>query len=99
MRLTRLFLDTDLRCSFVGLRKIAKDAKTDTKGSNILFLNRTATQFKVLVQDRYCVTSPPSGRRIPLEALRHLPKDFGGSELELNRMIEKSVREKLGLEE
>lgn len=96
MKLTRVFLDQDLRCSFEGLRKIADEAKTDL-GGTIVFINAKKTSFKLLHQNSYLVYYKNGNRRIPLEALRHLPETFGGTELEMKGAIRKSLVER-GLE-
>lgn len=94
MKLTRVFLDQDLRCSFEGLRKIAEDAKTDLKKSTLVFINAKKTSFKLLHQDSYLVYYKNGNRRIPLEALRHLPETFGGSEMDMQGAIRKTLLER-----
>lgn len=97
MRIARIFFDVDMRQSFEGLKKIAEDAKTDLSHT-ILFMNRKMTSFKILQQESYLVYFKNGNRRIPLDAIQHLPMAFGGSEFEFNRAIEKSLRSKLRLE-
>jgi hypothetical protein len=93
MRITRVFLDTDMRMSFEGLRKIAQEAKTKLgEDSMILFLNHAATKFKVLTANKYVVYYSNGHRRIPLDALKHLPSTFGGTEL---AAIKKSLEGKV----
>jgi hypothetical protein len=96
MRLTRVFLDQDLRSGFEGLRKIAKEVETNLEGS-VVFINRRMTSFKLLHQDAYLIYYKNGNRRIPIEALRHLPESFGGSELEMKGAIKKSLTDR-GLE-
>lgn len=98
MRLTRIFFDTDLRCSFEGLRKTAKSARTELKGNTVMFMNRAMTAFKVVTDDKYIVYFNNRHRRIPIDALKYLPQAFGGTELEMKQAIEKSLRVKLRLE-
>lgn len=97
MRLTRVFLDTDLRCAFEGLRAVAKGAKTDLDGATVVFMNRRCTAFKVIHKNAYMVYYKNNDKRIPLDALRHLPEHFGGSEMEMTAAIRKTVEEKLGV--
>lgn len=99
MRLTRIFFDTDLRCSFVGLRAIAKSARTELEGTTVMFLNRSTTAFKVMTDNKYVVSYNNGHRRIPIEALKNLPASFGGTELEMKQAIEKSLRAKLKLDD
>lgn len=98
MRLTRVFLDTDLRCAFEGLRAVAKQAKTDLDGSTVIFMNRRATAFKMMHKNSYLVYYKNDDKRIPLDALRHLPEHFGGTEMEMNSAIRKTIMEKLKID-
>jgi len=98
MKVTRVFLDTDMRCSFDGLRKVVASADTPiTHGSTILFLNRKATMFKVLRGDTYLVSYTNGTKRIPLEAIQELPQFFGGSESEMSEAIRTSIMKKLNI--
>ncbi len=99
MRLTRVFLDSDLRCSFEGLRLIAKQANTELKGSTVMFINSKTTMFKLLEDDKYLISYSNGSKRIPLEAIRHLPQAFGGTEMEMKQAIEKTIKEKLRIKE
>ena len=94
MRLTRVFYDADLRCNKVGLTKIARDAQTPLEHSTVIFFNRKLTMFKLLVNGTYC-TSFGEGKRIPLEAIEHLPQAFGGSAMQMQSAIRKAIAHKL----
>lgn len=94
MRVTRLFLNTDLRKSFVGLREVAKKSGVPVgPDSCMLFINSKCTSFKILKANEYVVYYTNNNKRIPLKALRHLPEEFGGTETEMSGAIEKSLRE------
>lgn len=96
MRINRVFLDVDMRCSFAGLRAIAQSAKSQAgPGTSLLFINRKATQFKLLHQNKYVVCFNNGNRRIPLDALRFLPQSFTGTELEMREAIQRSLETKL----
>lgn len=93
MRITRVFFDVDMRQSFEGLKLVAKDAP---KGV-LFFMNAKRTSFKMLIQDKYIVYYKNDNKRIPLDAIQHLPASFGGTEAEMNQAIGKSLRDKLGI--
>lgn len=93
MRLTRVFLDSDLRCQFDGLRQIASDAETVLKNTFVVFINRKRTKFKAIVNDQYLVFYSNGDKRIPLDALIHLPATFGGSDLEMTQAISKTLNQ------
>lgn len=96
MRVTRVFFETDMRKNFDGLREIAKKASTQVgPESCILFINTSRTSFKIMKANKYLVYYSNGGRRIPLDALKHLPSEFGGSDTEMSDAIEKSLREKV----
>ncbi len=99
MNFTRLFFDVDLRRAFEGLREVAKGQSTPlTEHSTILFMNARMTAFKLLRANKYLVYFKNGNRKIPLDALQHLPEFFGGTQFEMSRAIEKSLRTKLNLE-
>lgn len=99
MRITRVFLGSDLRCSFDGLRALAVKAKTKiNEDSSVLFINTARTKFKMLRANTYLVYYSNGNRRIPLEAIGHLPQAFGGTEAEMDDAIRKSIAEKIGVE-
>lgn len=102
MRLARVYLDQDMRCSFTGIMSVLRKDKitpeTLGKGSMIIFMNKAATKFKLLAGKDYLVYYSNGHRRIPLEAIQHLPSYFDGSSLELGKAIDKSVRERLRIE-
>lgn len=92
MKLTRVFLETDMRMSFDGLRKLAAENKAGLDAdSTIMFMNRKGTKFKVLRANKYLVYYSNGTQRIPLEALSELPEAFGGSALEMREAIRKSL--------
>lgn len=97
MKLRRVFLDTDLRCAFEGLRQLAVDEKTPLKDHTVVFINKRRTAFKLLHNDAYMVYFKNGNSRIPLEALIHLPQEFGGSAFEMTGAIKKSLEAKLGI--
>lgn len=100
MRLTRVFLDTSMSLGFDGLREIAKKADTPIgPNMNVLFMNKAMTAFKVMVNNTYLVYFRNGRRKIPLEAIKHLPQEFGGTEMEVKAAIRKSLIEKLGISE
>lgn len=93
MKITRLFLNTDLRCGFEGLRLVAKKSgETDA----VVFMNTARTAFKMLTGE-YLVYFKTGGRRIPIEAIKHLPEHFGGSPAQMDAAVRKSLEEKLAL--
>lgn len=97
MRLTRVFLNTFMGYGFEGLREIAKEAKSKLgPDTNVLFLNRKMTSFKMVLNDNYIVYYKNGGRKIPLDAIAHLPENFGGSQMEMSEAIKKSLISKLG---
>ncbi len=90
----------DMRQNFDGLRKVIEREKPEignaAKSVTILFINRKRTAFKLLAGD-FLVFYKSSHGRIPLDALKYLPETFGGSVMEMNDAIRKSLREKLGI--
>lgn len=92
MKITRVYPNTDLRCSFDGLREIAKKSETDA--STLVFINTARTAFKMLTGE-YLVYYRNGTKRIPFEAIRHLPEHFGGSPAQMDSAIRKSLEEKL----
>ena len=95
MKITRVFLSSDLRCSFDGLRALATKEKTNLVKTTVIFINTARTKFKLLVDDKYLIYYSNGSRRIPLEALVHLPQAFGGTDVEMNQAIRKSLEERL----
>lgn len=84
-----------MRQNFDGLNKVmAKDKISSPK--SVLFINRKMNAFKML-QDQFLVFYKSAKGRIPLDALRYLPQSFGGSEMEMNEAIRKSLESKLGV--
>jgi hypothetical protein len=99
MRITRIVFDADLRSQFDGLRLAAKELGT-TLGpeSRVIFVNRKRNSFKLLSGNQYLIYYRSPKGRIPLEALRYLPQQFGGSELEVTEAISKSFKGKFSWE-
>lgn len=99
MRITRVYLDVDMRQNFDGLNKVMASAKVAIGNSSpttvILFINRKRTAFKMLA-DKYMVFYKSDHGPIPLDALKYLPQVFGGSPTEMNEAIRKSLEQKLG---
>lgn len=100
MKIARVFFDFDMRCNFEGIKELLKKEKMkdeETKDMVVILLNRATTSFKLLIDNSYIVYYKNGHRRIPLDALQFLPQRFGGSEMEFNRAVERSLREKLKL--
>jgi hypothetical protein len=101
MKIARIFMDVDMRCNFEGMREVLKSAKIDldTIKSDyvVILMNRRKTAFKMLVDNAYIVYYKNGNRRIPLEAIQYIPQRFGGSEMEFNKAVEKSLRVSLNI--
>lgn len=99
MNIARVFFDVHLGQSFEGLGLLMKKNKIDPRtlpnGDFVIFINRKATAFKLLAGASYLVYYKNGNRRIPLDAIQHLPASFGGTELEFNRVIERTLRSKV----
>jgi hypothetical protein len=95
MRVTRVFLDVDMRQSFPGLARVMAKASAGTPVDSVLFINRRMTAFKVMTDGLFITYYNNGNRRIPLDAIKFLPQSFGGTEIEMNQAIEKSLRSKL----
>lgn len=96
MKLTRVFFNTFMGYGFEGLREVASEAKHKLgPDTTVLFMNRAMTSFKVVVDDSYIVYFKNGGKRIPLDAIQHLPTYFGGSQMEVQEAIKKSIMTKL----
>ena len=79
---------------------MAKKAKTELEGNNtVLFINHARTKFKILRSDTYLVYYSNGNKRIPLDAIRYLPKAFNGSQVEMDSAIKDSLKSKLKLRE
>lgn len=99
MRITRVFFETHMGLGFEGLNAIAKKARSPiTDDTTMLFINTKMTAFKMFQGKSYIVYYKNNGKRIPIEALRFLPQAFGGSDLEMNQAIRRSLSESMGLE-
>lgn len=96
MRITRVFLDVHMGLAFQGLGEIAKKAKTKLDPEScVVFLNRKNTAFKLMVGGVY-LTYYKNNTRIPLEAIRLLPEKFGGTKMEFDNAVRKSLEIQLG---
>lgn len=99
MRITRVFFDVHMGLAFQGLGVIAKNAKTKLdEDSVVVFLNRRTNAFKIMVGGSYLTYYRNGNRKIPLDALRLLPEKFGGSQMEIDEAIKKSIIKKIGIE-
>jgi hypothetical protein len=78
-----------LRLGFDGLKDLMGDARPDERAM-VIFINRRMNSFKLVIDDHYMVYYR-SKRRIPLDAIRHLPQNFGGTDLEVRGAIRKSL--------
>lgn len=99
MEIARVFLDVNMGLGFQGLERIMSEAKIKKSSlsdrSFIVFINRRATKFKLLVGTSYLVYFNNGDKRFPLEALSNLPMAFDGKKFDFNRAIEKTIREKV----
>jgi len=99
MKIARVFLDQDMRMGFQGLHQILRDIKVNPENLDpdnyYIFMNRAATKFK-LITGKYMVYFNNGHRRIPLDAIQYLPRNFGGKETDMNEAIRKSLVKKLG---
>jgi len=99
MEIARVFLDVNMGLGFQGLERIMNEAKikksTLSDKSFIVFVNRRATKFKLLVGSTYLVYFNNGDKRFPLEALSNLPLAFEGNKFNFNKAIERTIRQKL----
>lgn len=99
MKIARVFLETDMRMGFQGLHRVLGNNKINPLGldpeSYYVFMNRKRTKFKV-ISGKYLVYFNNGNRMIPLEAIQYLPRNFGGSQLEMSEAIRKVVLKQLG---
>jgi hypothetical protein len=93
MNIGRIFLDVDMRMGFDGLKAMIK-GRDRSENLTCIFINRAQTSFKLLVNDTYIVYYR-NKRRIPLTAIKYLPKTFGGSDMEMKEMIRKDLATRL----
>ena len=86
--------------SFQGLSDIAKKAKTDIGADScVCFLNRANTAFKLMVNGVYITYYRNGNQKIPLDALRLLPEQFGGSRMQFDQAVRSSLMKQLGIKE
>jgi hypothetical protein len=94
MKLARVFLETDMRMGFQGLHRLLSKNQISPMNLNpehyYVFMNRARTKFKV-ISGHYLVYFNNGKRLIPLEAIQYLPKNFGGTQLEMSEAIRKVV--------
>lgn len=100
MRIARVFLDQDMRNGFHGLHLILAKAKINPRNlapeNYYVFMNRANTKFK-LITGAYLVYYNNGSRRIPLEAIQYLPKNFGGTEAQMNEAIRTTLKKRLNI--
>lgn len=97
MRITRVFIDVYMGYGFQGLSEIAKEAKTNIgPESCVVFINRKTTAFKMMVDGIYLTYFKNGEKKIPIDAIRFLPEKFGGTQMEFDRAVKKSLETKLG---
>lgn len=99
MKIARVFLETDMRMGFQGLHRLLARNSVNPQNLNpehyYVFMNRKRTKFKV-ISGHYLVYFNNGNKLIPLEALQFLPRNFGGSEVEMSEAIRKVVLKQLG---
>jgi len=98
MKIARVFQESDMRQGFQGLhrqlRKVSVDPSNLDPDHYYIFMNRACTKFK-LISGPYLVYFNNGSRRIPLDAIQYLPKNFGGTETQMNEAIRKSLIKRL----
>lgn len=99
----RVFLDTHMGLSFDGLNSLMRKAKFNTEnldeGDFVMFLNRKCTAYKVLKPHAKVIVYQNFGtRRVPLDAIQYLPRNFGGSKFEFEKAVEKALRSKINFD-
>lgn len=98
MRIARVFLNSDMRMGFQGLHDLMQKHSVNTRNLDpsalYVFMNKACTKFK-LISGQYLVYFNNGNRRIPLEAIQYLPKNFGGTETQMNEAIRKSLKKRL----
>lgn len=99
MKIARVFLETDMRLGFQGLHKVLLQHKVNPLNLDpehyYVFMNRARTKFKV-VSGHYLVYFNNGNKLIPLDAIQYLPRNFGGSQLEMSEAVRKVVLKSLG---
>ncbi len=97
--IARVFMDVHLGQGFQGLGEICKKARIDLRtmgdGDFVVFLNRKCTAFKTLNTSKVLTYYKHDEGRLPIEAIRHLTASFGGSKLEFDKAVEKTLRTKV----
>lgn len=98
MRITRVFFNVYMGYGFQGLQAIAKEAKTKLDADSVVcFINRKTTSFKLMVGGQYLTYFKNNDKNIPLDAIRLLPEHFGGTQMEFDAAVKKSLQKQLGL--
>lgn len=99
MKIARIVLDFDMRCNFEGIRETLKKQKIDLDTISddfvVILMNKANTAFKILVDNSYIVYFKNNGRKIPLEAIQYLPEKFGGSEMQYNNAVRKTLQDRM----
>lgn len=80
-KILRVFLNTDMRCNHLGLKKVAEEHKINLdrlrEGEHVCFINRTRTMLKVYSKnDIISFMKSPKGQPIDLRVLELIPKAF-----------------------
>lgn len=98
MKIARIFLESDLRQGFQGLHTVLARHEIDPKNLNpdhyYIFMNRACSKFK-MISGSYLVYYNNGNRRIPLDAIQYLPRNFGGSETQMNEAIKRTLTRQL----
>ena len=98
MDIARIVLETDLRCNFQGLTEIMRKEDYTLQDKDVkfvLFFNKAKTKFKMLIGPHYLIYFNNGSKRIPMNAITHIPSYFNGKTLNVRGAIEKTVKEQL----
>jgi len=99
-KILRVFLNTDLRNSHVGLSKIAQGASIITDklkdGHLVVFINKTRTLMKVYGSRSTLVFTRSTGQPIDLSAIQYLPRIFNlRKKVDINQALRTRLLKKL----
>lgn len=87
-KIVRVFLDTNLSCSHLGLSNIAhkNNIKIDTltNGEFIIFLNRSKTAFKLFTSNNVIIYYKSKSGRLDLNTLRYIPRVFNAKDIKID---------------
>lgn len=94
----RIFTDVDMRCSHIGLSKIAdkENVLLDEldSGEHILFLNRKGSKMKIYSKNNI-LSYLSSDKRLELSTLKYFTECFGAKGFQYNEALKKVLLEKL----